>query len=75
MPTASDEMREKIKAAFGNGIDLMGPLKYLIDRGYTDDRGILKPPKDHEPTEEEELCIDFLFHEWDFGFDPNGVKR
>ena len=69
MPTATDELREAITKRFGS-IDVYAPLKYLLDRGYTDNAGCLHPPLDHVVTNEEAACIDFLFQEWDFAYEP-----
>lgn len=69
MPTASDELRGKMEDYFGDPIDLVGPLKYLLDRGYKEQRGMLLPPTpDHIVTEKEWDCVCFLFEEWDFSF-------
>lgn len=75
MPTATDELRERMEELFGDPIDMAGPYKYLRDLGYTEVGGMLiKPSLEHVPTETELECIDFLFHEWDYAFDPDGVK-
>lgn len=68
MPTASDERREQMNKLFGDPISDHGPMKYLEARGYklTPDWCWIKPSPDHEVTDEEGNCIDFLIEEWDF---------
>lgn len=76
MPTASDELRDKMGVLFqGEKIDCVGPLKFLLDRGFKEARGIIYPPnQDHQPTGDEWDCLMFLFHEWDFGYDGRKGK-
>jgi hypothetical protein len=72
MPTASNELREKMRQRFGSEIDEQGPLKYLKDRGFTEVmNGMLQPPKtDYMITTEEWECVEFLCDEWDFAYEP-----
>ena len=45
-------------------------LQYLTHRGYTCDKGgVIHPPVAHVPTIEENSAIDYLFLEWDFGYE------
>src|SRR5258708_4858004 len=75
MPTASNEIREEMRKMFGDPIDDLGPIKYLMDRGYTEKQnGMLRPPLNHIPTDEEWACIEFLCDEWDFGYEPELPK-
>lgn len=70
MPTASDELRAKMDAYFGDPISEMGAMNYLQDQGYKLGRDWVYrkdgmnwedlPEKDRE-------CICFLADEWDFG--------
>lgn len=61
---------------FGEAIDLYGPLKFLMDNGWDDDRGILSTKKQrHEITMKEFDCVDFLCDEWDFGYAGLQVDR
>lgn len=72
MPSASDELREKMRVRFGDPIDEGGPMKFLQDAGYVLTREWTWKPKpgvtDLEGmTKEEYDCLLFLVHEWDFG--------
>lgn len=68
MPSAPEFLRNEIEILFGS-IDAYHPLKYLIDNGYKDVRGIIVlPTPEHKETEKETICINFLCSEWDFGF-------
>lgn len=72
MPTASDELREKMRARFGD-IGLEGPQQHLLAQGYWINRGrIVLPNPIHRVTEGEGECIDFLCDEWDYDF-PTGT--
>lgn len=71
-PSASDESREEMRKMFGDPVSPNGPYRYLKDKGYVEDAGMLKPPKSsHLVTTEEWACISFLCDEWDYGFDPD----
>lgn len=71
MPSATDELREKMNEYFGDPIDDAGPHKYLIDQGYTCSRrwdwskeGVNSY---EDMTEKEYNCLAFLVQEWDYG--------
>jgi hypothetical protein len=69
MPTASDEQRKLMQKWFGEEIDTTGPLTFLLDRGWTDNAGLLVPPvPSHHPSDYELECIYYLVDEWDFGY-------
>lgn len=68
MPTASDELREEIRKMFNGTIDCKEPLQFLLDKGYTEKAGMIRPAPRHIPTTEEWTCIEFLCDEWDFGY-------
>jgi hypothetical protein len=69
MPQATDELRARMKARFGDEIADGPPWEYLVSRGYAQ-RGymIFMPSAEHKMTEEEGECIDFLCDEWDWAF-------
>ncbi len=67
MPSASDELRAKMREYFGD-IDDGPPLKYLLDSGWTETSGILFAP-DRPLTDKEGECINFLCDEWDYGWE------
>lgn len=67
MPQADDELRAKIDGYFSNGVDLFGPLEFLKENGWQDDKGTLLSPN-REITEKEWDCVDFLCDEWDFAY-------
>lgn len=72
MPSASDEMRERMRVRFGDSIDDGGPTKYLIDAGYKLQKDWRWTPKTgvtsyEDMTEDEYECLLFLVREWDFG--------
>lgn len=49
-----------------------GPVQALqhLEANFIDDRGVISPRNDREPTEEDFSAIDYLCMEWDFGYDP-----
>lgn len=70
MPQASNEDREKMNEYFGDPIDDGPPSTFLISLGYTESRGWWsKPAKDHQPTQKELDCLNFLCDEWDHAYD------
>lgn len=71
MPQASDELRARMKARFGDPISDTGPTQFLENAGYT-----LTPEWEwkkegindlRDMTRDEFECLLFLVHEWDFG--------
>ncbi len=75
MPQADDELRAKIEKMFGDPVDDSGPYKKLIDAGFVDARGILRPPAGRDISDDEWTCIAFLCDEWDYSFDPEPVAK
>lgn len=78
MPQASDELRGKMMARFGD-IDPHGPQKYLFDAGYGIDRHFCFLPKPKcttwgDVTPDEMECLEFLVDEWDYGHMKWGQK-
>lgn len=71
MPTASDELRGKMKEYFGDSIDDWGPTKYLREQGHQDTRQWtwkLRPGLTWETLPQKDRdCINFLCDEWDWG--------
>lgn len=69
MPQASDELRAKMGAYFGDEIDDGPPMRYLTENGWelTEQWEWRKPNPFWEPSEKEFDCIDFLIDEWDMG--------
>ena len=71
MPQASDELRAKMQQYFGDPVDDTGPIKFLLDAGYKEWNGVwYRPSLTHEMTIKEGDCIEFMFQEWDYDFDP-----
>lgn len=48
--------------------DDIGAWKYLKDRGYTESKFMISPPKDHVETPEDAHAINYLIGEWDWGW-------
>ena len=70
MPQTSDEMQALMKKWFGDPIDPTGPHKFLLDRGWKDEAGMLRPPvPSHRASPYELKCVLFLIEEWDFGWE------
>lgn len=69
MPSASDELRERMRIRFGDPIDDAGPMRWLEKQGYKMTGGWewIKPSPEHKPTEDEIEAIQFLIDEWDMG--------
>jgi len=75
MPQALDEQRSLMEKWFGDPVDMFGPLTFLVSHGFTDDRGMIRPPvPSHALSKEEAECIDFLCDEWDFAWE-NPITR
>lgn len=68
MPTASDDLRRKMRKWFGN-IDIFGPQQFLFSHGFTLTKDwFWKPPVPHHTISKEEFqCMIFLQQEWDYG--------
>ena len=67
MPTATDELREKMLGYFGDSVDLYGPLQFLKESGWNDNAGTLLSPN-RTIWDKEWDCVDFLCQEWDFSY-------
>lgn len=71
MPTATDELREKMRKMFGDPLDDGPPYNFLKEKGFTEKAGVLFAPRpDYMVSQEEYDCIDFLCDEWDYGWEP-----
>lgn len=70
MPSATDELRNKMNTYFGDSIDEQGPMKFLRDNGWKLDRNWVyhTPTFSYEANEKEIDCITFLAQEWDFAY-------
>lgn len=72
MPSASEDLRDKMLARFGDRIDEAGPIRFLKDAGYVLTKNWFWHPKPgvagyRDMTQPEFDCIMFLMNEWDFG--------
>lgn len=69
MPQASEFLRNKMGARFGDRISNEGPQSFLENRGYKllGDWSWRLPSDGHAVTQEEYDCVKFLIEEWDFG--------
>lgn len=72
MPTATEELRNKMGEYFGERILEHFPMKFLEDAGYVLTRGWVWKPKPgvecyDDMTQKEYDCMEFLVQEWDFG--------
>lgn len=77
MPQSTNELRAKMKHHFGDEISEAGPMKYLFDKGFHLHRGgVWDPPFVPYVTSDKLVwdCLDFLADEWDYAYEPNGVK-
>lgn len=69
MPQATDELRGLMEKWFGDPIDDGPPMRFLFSRGYSEDRGLIRPPVPaHTVSCEEYACIAFMRDEWDYSF-------
>lgn len=78
MPSASDELREKMKEYFPEDekkwsfVDEGPSLKFLLSHGWEvveEMNGYIRVPSDEAAISEKEwLCAQYLKDEWDFGF-------
>jgi len=72
MPSASDELREKMNRRFGDPVDDTGPILFLKNAGYDLCSDWHWEPKEGvkdygDMTPDEYDCLLFLVQEWDFG--------
>ena len=71
MPTASDELRDMMKAWFDDPIDDGPPYKFLMEQGWRDSGGGLLIKPDRKLSNKEIYCAQFLRDEWDYAIgDP-----
>ena len=49
---------------------MMNPEALEILKDYSCVGGVFTEPEGHEITEEEWEAIDYLFNEWDYGYEP-----
>jgi len=70
MPSASDELRARIKEWFGYEIDEIGPANFLRENGWTEEKFMWTEPPDRETTTKEWDCLQYLIDEWDEGYLP-----
>jgi hypothetical protein len=69
MPSASEELRAEWGGADGIGEDKAA--SFLREKGWhCSDTFLWSRPNDREISEEEWRALDFLIHEWDFGYIP-----
>ena len=70
MPQADKEVCDLMEKWFGSPIDEGPPLSFLLSRGYKEKNGFISHEvMSHKPTEEENICIEFLICEWDFSLE------
>jgi len=75
MPTANNELRADMERYFGS-IDLHGPLQFLKNSDWREEKGFLltmKPPQ--EISRKEWDCVNFLIQEWDFDYGDTWWER
>lgn len=69
MPQATDKLR--IAWNDDDGIDDVKATRYLQERGFIFTRGgMIVASFDHEFNEKDYSAIDYMFQEWDYGYDP-----
>jgi len=69
MPTANDELREKMQEYFGDPIDDAGPARFLRDCGWTEVKDVWTEGAE-QTTQKEWDCMQFLIDEWDHAYRP-----
>jgi hypothetical protein len=64
MPQASDELRAKFPGWDEEALA-------VLEVNFTEKAGIFRPKvKGYEPTLREDDALDYMFHEWDYGYEP-----
>jgi len=63
MPQATDELREKFPGSDSEALEVIA-TNFLVDRGGV----IRKRDPKYKPTVREYDAIDYLFQEWDYGY-------
>lgn len=67
MPQATDELRDLWND--DGGVDDVIATRYLQERGFIFTRGgMIVASVDHEFNEKDFSAIDYMFHEWDYGY-------
>lgn len=67
MPSASDELRAKFPGWDQEALA-------VLEEHFIDDAGLIRPKVyGYVPTDREREAIDYLFYEWDYGYDPTPV--
>lgn len=67
MPQATPELAAKFPGGDTEALQVI-KANFVVPRGF-----VIHPKvKGYKPTEREDDAIDYLFHEWDYGYDPNG---
>lgn len=70
MPQASDELRAKFPGHDEEAFKVLEE-NFVVRR----DGMIVPKVKGYKPTPREDDAIDYLFHEWDYGYDPDGEAK
>lgn len=69
MPQATDKLRNLWND--DDGVDDVKATRHLQERGFIFTRGgMIVASVDHEFTEKDYSAIDYMFQEWDYGYDP-----
>jgi hypothetical protein len=64
MPQASEELRVKFP-----GWD--EEAHAVLEANFTEKAGIFRPKiKGYKPTPREDEALDYMFHEWNYGYEP-----
>lgn len=63
MPQASEELRAKFPGDDAEAWD-------VLKENFNDTAGVIYPKVEgYKPTEREDDALDYMFYEWDYGFD------
>jgi hypothetical protein len=70
MPQASEELRAKFPEGEGQAMKVL-EANFILHKGF-----VYRPKvRDYKPTPREDDAIDYLFHEWDFAYEPQPLTE
>lgn len=70
MPSASDEVRAAITKMFPDVDELVvAASQFLVDAGFSIHDNVFRSPPGHIVSDDESTCLDYLWQEWDYGYE------
>ena len=68
MPQATQELRDKFPGDDKEALKVIED-NFIVHKGF-----VIRPKvKDYKPTQREDDALDYLFHEWDYGYEKEPI--